>query len=509
MANEAAGERTTVMQNRTSPLSWGGEFRDAVQEAVYQDERMPEHLRHVRLVLFFSFVCNLLFLYNDWRFFGQPHFVAALGSRAGIAAASLGGLLLLRRTQTFRQLQSLCLAWAAPVIIASAVLLSPGTDVALVILFMLPILFYLAMPMSFGRTVATGLACSIATLSGFLWAEPSSPTRYGVGLALATVNVVLALVLIRMNRLQRLEWAATRAVWAANRELAEQRQMLQTLLRAVPAPLLILARDTGRLIQANDAARAYFGSETLGDLERLLGAFGLKPQGFGREPVFHEWTGAEGAVRETEMAMDLGGGVRRDVLLVTTTTQVRGEEAILAVVVDITARKELEAHLQQLASTDPLTGLANRGGFFSLAAEELKRTQRYKRPLAVVMLDIDHFKDINDSFGHEAGDVALRAFAALCRSLLRELDIMGRIGGEEFALLLPETTQESAKVLAERLRAAVAKLRLPGLCASMTVSIGISEVLPEEEAISLALSRADHALYDAKRAGRNRIAVFT
>jgi len=494
------------MQNRTSPLSWGGEFRDSVQEAVYQDERMPEHLRHVRLVLFYAFLFNLLFLYNDWRFVGQPHFVVALGARAGIAAASLGGLLLLRRAHTFRRLQRLCLAWTVPVIVASAVLLSPHTDVALAILFMLPILFYLAMPMSFCRTVAAGMACSVATLLGFLWAEPLSPTRYGVALAMLTINVVLALVLIRMNRLQRLEWAATRAVWAANQELAEQRQMLQTLLRAVPAPLIILALETGRLIQANDAARAYFGPEMLADAKALFRSFGL------REPVplaFGEQRKNDGTVHETEMRLDLGGGVCRNVLLVTTTTQVRGEAAIMAVVVDITARKELEAHLQQLASTDPLTGLANRGSFFALAAEELKRTQRYRRPLAVVMLDIDHFKDINDSFGHEAGDVALRAFAALCRSLLREPDVMGRIGGEEFALLLPETTRESAKVLAERLRAAVAELRLPGLCASMTVSIGISEVLPEETALSQALSRADQALYAAKRAGRNRIAIFT
>lgn len=479
----------------TSPLSFGGEFRDFGQETAYQAERMPEHVRHMRLLFFCAFIFNILFLFNDWRFYGQPHFAVALAARAGIALASIGCLLLMRRVSNHRQLQQLCAAWTVPVIVASAVLVSPHTDVALVILFMLPILFYLAMPMPFGWTFASGLICSAATMFGFLLSDPPSPTRFGVGLAMVTINVVLSLVLIRMNRLQRLEWAATRAVLTANQELAEQRLILQTLLRAVPAPLIIMARSTGCLLQANDAARRYFSPEALDDPKLLLRYF--EPRG----------ADAAGAVREEETRLDLGNGAR-DVLLVTTTTQVRGEEAVLAVLVDITAHKEMEAHLKELASTDSLTGLANRGCFFALAADEISRTQRYGRPLAVAMLDLDHFKNINDTFGHEAGDAALRAFAVLCRSLLRESDVVGRLGGDEFALLLPETDTESAMIMAGRLRAAVAEMRQSGASMAVTVSIGISEVLPDETTVSNALSRADQALYQAKRAGRDRFAAF-
>jgi diguanylate cyclase (GGDEF)-like protein len=121
------------------------------------------------------------------------------------------------------------------------------------------------------------------------------------------------------------------------------------------------------------------------------------------------------------------------------------------------------------------------------------------------MLDIDFFKRINDCYGHQAGDLALRAFASLCRTLVRTQDTMARVGGEEFALLLPETGRAEAEAMAERLRAAVEGLRLEGVDSTMTVSVGVSEVLAEETEIYPALSRADQALYAAKRAGRNRV----
>ena len=123
------------------------------------------------------------------------------------------------------------------------------------------------------------------------------------------------------------------------------------------------------------------------------------------------------------------------------------------------------------------------------------------------MLDIDYFKSINDSYGHEAGDMALQAFATLCRTLVREPDIVGRLGGEEFALLLPETDQAGAFVLAERLREAVAAIRLGDLPVGITVSIGVAEVWGGELTVDAALARADCALYAAKRTGRNRVCM--
>jgi len=120
---------------------------------------------------------------------------------------------------------------------------------------------------------------------------------------------------------------------------------------------------------------------------------------------------------------------------------------------------------------------------------------------------MDHFKEINDTYGHETGDAVLRSFAKLCRRLFRSRDIIGRIGGEEFAILLPETTAEAALARAEKLRAGAQKLRFRGAAAELrvTASIGLTQLSPEERGIDAALSRADKALYAAKRAGRNRV----
>jgi diguanylate cyclase (GGDEF)-like protein len=125
------------------------------------------------------------------------------------------------------------------------------------------------------------------------------------------------------------------------------------------------------------------------------------------------------------------------------------------------------------------------------------------------MVDIDVFKRINDTLGHEGGDLALKAFADLCRTWIRRQDIVARLGGDEFGLLLPETDASSALALADRLRADVEDLRIDRLLKPMTVSIGVSEVLQGETGVDVALSRADQALYAAKRSGGNRALLYS
>jgi diguanylate cyclase (GGDEF)-like protein len=485
---------------QAAPFTWGGEFRDKEREAEFQALRYPELKRHFRLVFLFAVFFNLLFLFNDWRFYGQPHFPIALTSRLVIVLTSLLAVFFVSKAPDIRRLTRVAALWSVPVILASVVLVTPGTRIALFVIFVLPMIFILAIPMPFLWTCAAGLACSLATMGSYLANTPDSDPSFGLWISLLTSDAVLILVLIQSNRLRRLEWAATRSEQAANRELSEHRHMLQTLLRAVPAPLLILAKDSGRLLQANAAAHAFFGEETLRDplaIKRLFDIEELIKRA--NAPSSKE------GVAEFETRLCLDNGVCRDALLVTTTAVVQSAEAVLVTLVDITARKELEAHLQRLASTDSLTGLHNRAKFFELANEEVKRAQRYARPLAAIMLDIDHFKRINDSLGHEAGDAALKTFARLCRGVLREHDILGRIGGEEFALLLPEADQTGALALAERLRETIAAAPMDF---SMTVSVGVSHVLPGETEAGAALVRADQALYSAKRAGRNRVALY-
>jgi diguanylate cyclase (GGDEF)-like protein len=167
-----------------------------------------------------------------------------------------------------------------------------------------------------------------------------------------------------------------------------------------------------------------------------------------------------------------------------------------------------DAQMQRLATTDFLTGLANRRAFFEQAESARLLATRLNKPIALMMLDIDHFKQLNDRFGHASGDEALVLFADTARGALRDHDIMGRLGGEEFALALPGTDLDGALQAAERLRIAVnqAPLITSGSGYMMTVSVGVVLVEPGE-ALTAALARADHALYAAKAGGRNRVEV--
>jgi diguanylate cyclase (GGDEF)-like protein len=167
-----------------------------------------------------------------------------------------------------------------------------------------------------------------------------------------------------------------------------------------------------------------------------------------------------------------------------------------------------DALMRRLATVDGLTGMLNRRAFFEQADSARLLALRLRKPIALLMLDIDHFKHLNDGYGHACGDEALKLFADTARGVLREHDVIGRLGGEEFALALPGTALEGAVDAAERLRIAVAEA--PAIaCAPgyrMAVSIGVVMIEPFEE-LTAALARADHALYVAKTSGRNRVEV--
>jgi len=162
---------------------------------------------------------------------------------------------------------------------------------------------------------------------------------------------------------------------------------------------------------------------------------------------------------------------------------------------------------QRLAITDGLTGVFNHRRLMELAGSELNRSQRYGRKLAAILFDIDHFKQINDQFGHQAGDLALREITRLCRSSIRESDILGRYGGEEFLIITPETGEIEAMEIAERLRQNLEKHQITGEFGVMKLTISLGVVCCEP-GMALSLSefifRADQALYQAKNKGRNR-----
>ena len=177
---------------------------------------------------------------------------------------------------------------------------------------------------------------------------------------------------------------------------------------------------------------------------------------------------------------------------------------------DIHERKLLEDGLRFQAQVDYLTGMANRGHFMHQAEQEIVRARRYGKSPSLLMLDVDLFKQVNDAHGHNAGDAVLTKLAEICRQTLRDVDTVGRMGGEEFAVLLPESGPGEALDVAERLRAAVAATKFPierGLPIQVTVSIGVGAVVSKDDTIDVILSKADNALYEAKNSGRNRVCV--
>ena len=185
----------------------------------------------------------------------------------------------------------------------------------------------------------------------------------------------------------------------------------------------------------------------------------------------------------------------------------------LVVLRQITALKEnmtLLTELHQLASTDMLTGLQSRRHFFETAEREFYLARRYDRDLAAMMIDIDHFKSINDTYGHAAGDRALQELSALCRDRLRATDLVGRYGGDELVVVLPHTDVEHALEIAQRIRAGVDELAVEADDASFsfTISIGVATAFSAADLAQL-LRRADRALYQAKQEGRNTTAALS
>jgi diguanylate cyclase (GGDEF)-like protein/PAS domain S-box-containing protein len=181
---------------------------------------------------------------------------------------------------------------------------------------------------------------------------------------------------------------------------------------------------------------------------------------------------------------------------------------LVGVARDVTERMESMGRLQQQAQTDYLTSLANRRHFMEQGQIELERAKRYNKPLSVFMIDIDYFKKINDTYGHKFGDFVLQTLAAKLRETLRLIDVIGRIGGEEFAVLLPETGLREAAEVAERLRDSVARTNVPreeGMPINFTVSIGVATMQDKESSLDGLLSQADAAMYAAKQSGRNKV----
>jgi len=180
-----------------------------------------------------------------------------------------------------------------------------------------------------------------------------------------------------------------------------------------------------------------------------------------------------------------------------------GQTILDGLYLDVTAEKISEGELRRHATIDSLTGIFNRRHLLELSEREFKVACRYASPLSVLVIDVDHFKQVNDTHGHDKGDEVLTILAQTIQSALRQSDVFGRLGGEEFVVSLPHASVSAAYTTAEKLRKMVEKTIFSKKGLSVTVSIGVAEVKPSDKAISATLKRADLAVYEAKRAGRN------
>jgi len=176
---------------------------------------------------------------------------------------------------------------------------------------------------------------------------------------------------------------------------------------------------------------------------------------------------------------------------------------------EIEERAQLELQLRQIATTDGLTHALNRAAFLTAGQQEVERVRRQERHFAVLMVDADHFKVVNDRYGHAGGDLALQHLVRTCRAVMRDIDLVGRLGGEEFAVALPGVSPDAAMELAERLRQRIAGTPLPfgETRISLTISVGLAMLEATDLTIERLLARADAALYRAKASGRNRVVL--
>ena len=212
---------------------------------------------------------------------------------------------------------------------------------------------------------------------------------------------------------------------------------------------------------------------------------------------------------ELKMVSNNEHGIYMDVLL--TLIQYEDKPAVLVTLRDITERKKAEAELQRLVITDDLTGLFNQRYFYDVITKEIERAKRHNRPLSMLLLDIDFFKDFNDKYGHWEGDFVLKTIGSIILSSVRDIDMAFRYGGEEFSVILPETRAPDAILVAERIRRTVATTEFypytmdghPEIV-TKTVSIGITEFHPHDDMKSFVI-RTDNAMYQAKKNGRNKL----
>ena len=293
--------------------------------------------------------------------------------------------------------------------------------------------------------------------------------------------------------------------------LREREQLFSTLLGSVKAVLWAFDWQAQRVIYVSPAYERIFGRSAA----LLLADYGewrnsIYPDDLDYAAESLAKVLETGAVETREYRIIRADGQLRwlsDKCFISRSSEAGQAQIIVGIAEDITDKKQLEGELHRLATTDVLTQSSNRRHFFECAQLEFEHARQFGSPLAFLLLDIDDFKQINDSFGHQMGDQVLQRLASCGASVLRRGDLFGRIGGEEFAALLPGCEPALAEQIAERLQREVQRLRFSHgqTPFGVTVSQGLTSLRGDDASLDTLFARADAAMYQAKRQGKNQI----
>ena len=350
-----------------------------------------------------------------------------------------------------------------------------------------------------------------------VWLFLSFDSKY-VAIALvlfAFANLAGWQVAVTQSRAARLGWLdrcqlRTEASEArkARKRAEESEDNLNRLFDATPVAMVLTRQADGMVLRVNPAALALFdpGGRTAGT------AYPAAPEFYddrAERAALLERLRGEGSVHQAAVRMRTTGGETFDALVSIQPVRYAGEDCVIAGITEISALKTLERQLRVLAYADPLTGVHNRRSFFAQARRAIDDRKPGDAGPCVVLIDLDHFKRINDAHGHPVGDEVLVEFARIAGGLMREGDVFARLGGEEFAMLLPGTSLEEAADRAECLRQRIEQhaFGTPAGPLRLTLSLGVADCRAAGDNIDVALSRADQAMYRAKQSGRNKTEV--
>ncbi|PZP03861.1 MAG: diguanylate cyclase [Pseudomonas protegens] len=293
--------------------------------------------------------------------------------------------------------------------------------------------------------------------------------------------------------------------------LTEREQLFSSLLVSVNAVLWAFDWDSRQVLYVSPAYERIFGRPAgllLADCNQWRDSIYPDDLEYAERSLAQVLE--KGAVEDREYRIiDAQGQVRwlSDKCFINRNAEPGQRLIVVGIAEDITEKKQLETELQRLATTDVLTQSSNRRHFFECANREFEQARLQGSSLAFLLLDIDDFKVINDTYGHPEGDIVLQRIAESGRTALRRGDLFGRIGGEEFAAVFPGCTADMARQVAERLQREIQRQNFShqGQTFTITVSQGLTGLLAEDESLDNLFARADSAMYEAKRQGKNRI----